>query len=110
MNKRYLYQFVGGAYNGQKWRYAALETRNLIKGYTKDWSEERVKGILCPREELDNQPIIDGYLSPTYDGVRYIVDGKVKSDWQCTEEEKAKSDSYHVIRYETKEVYDVLSR
>ncbi len=110
MSKCYMYQFVGGAYNGRKWRYVALEARNLIKGYTKDWSEERAKGILCPREELDNQPLIDGYLPPIYDGIRYIVDGQIKSEWQCTEAEKAKSDSYHVIRYETQEAYDVLSK
>lgn len=106
---KYLYNFAGGKLNGLLCRYAALEVRNLIKGYTADLSELRATGALCKRAELDNQPIIDGYLSPMYDGVRYEVNGKFKSEWQCTEEEKAGKEPIHVIRYETQEVYNMMS-
>lgn len=106
---KYIYEFVGGEFNGKMWQYAALEVRNLIKGYSKDYSEQRAKGILCKRAELDNQPIIDGYMPPMYDGKRYIINGELKSEWQCTEAQKANNDFVHVIRYETEEVYDMMS-
>ncbi len=106
---KYRYNFVGGEYNGKMWHYAALEARGLIKGYSSDLSERRAKGELCKRAELDNQPIVDGYMPPMYDGKRYIVDGQLKSEWQCSEKEKASCDFVHVIRYETEEVYDMMS-
>lgn len=106
---KYLYEFVGGEFNGKMWRYAALEVRNLIKGYSKDLSELRATGALCKRAELDNQPLIDGYMPPMYDGVRYRINGVLKSEWQCTEEQKANAEKIHIIRYETEEVYDMLS-
>lgn len=106
---KFLYEFVGGKFNGKVWQYAALEIRNLIKGYSPDLSDKRAKGILCKRAELDNQPLIDGYMSPMYDGIRYIVDGELKSEWQCTEEQKANCKFVHIIRYETEAVYDMMS-
>ena len=54
-----------------------------IVGYTEDLTEARNKGAWVHCKELDNQPIIKGFLSPMYDG------GK--------------------LRYETQEVYDILS-
>ena len=90
---KYIYQFVGGQYNGKMWRYAALEARNIITGYSPDLSAKRAQGALVQRAELDNQPLIDGYYSPMYNGTTEI-DGVI----------------YHVIRYETPEVYDMLSR
>lgn len=106
----YLYHFVGGAYNGEIWHYAALEARGLISGYSEDMSALRAMGRLCKREELDNQPLIDGYMSPMYDGVRYEVNGKLKYAFECSEEEKREAtNEYHVIRYETWEVYKSLS-
>lgn len=89
---KFLYQFVGGAYNGKLWHYAALEARNLIKGYSDDKSLLRAKGVLCKRAELDNQPLVDGYYPPMYNGTKE-VDGVI----------------YHVIRYETAEVYAMMS-
>jgi hypothetical protein len=106
---KYLYEFVGGELNGKMWHYAALEVRNLIKGYSTDLSEQRAKGILCKRAELDNQPLIDGYMPPMYDGKRYLVNGELKSEWQCTEAQKANNEFVHIIRYETEEVYDMMS-
>lgn len=108
---KYLYHFVGGPYNGKIWRYAALEARNLITGYSNDMSAVRATGVLCKRAELDNQPLVNGYYSPMYDGVRYEINGVLKYDFECTEFEKLCVDNkkYHVIRYETKEVYEMLS-
>lgn len=106
---KYLYEFVGGEYNGKMWRYAALEVRNIISGYRKDNSELRAKGVLCARQELDNQPIVKGYMPPMYDGVRYLVDGKLKDKWHITEKQKEQAEIVHIIRYETEEVYDMMS-
>lgn len=106
---KFMYHFVGGEYNGKLWHFAALEARNIITGFSDDLSELRARGVLCKRAELDNQPLVDGYLSPMYDGVRYNVNGVLKYDFQCTEEEK-QGEPIHIIRYETREVYDILSR
>lgn len=106
---KYLYNFVGGELNGNLWHYAALEVRNLIKGYSADLSELRATGALCKRAELDNQPIIDGYMPPMYDGVLYEVNGVLKDKWHITEKQKEQAKIYHVIRYETEEVYDMMS-
>lgn len=89
---KYLYQFVGGPYNGKLWHYAALEVRNLIAGYSDDMSAKRATGALCKRAELDNQPLVNGYYPPMYNGIKE-VDGV----------------TYHVIRYETEEVYKMMS-
>ena len=107
---KYLYEFVGGPLNGKVWRYAALEIRNLITGYSPDRSAQRAQGRLCARAELDNQPLVNGYYGPMYDGTRYEIGGKLKSEYQCTEAEKrAATAMYHVIRYEIPEVYARMS-
>lgn len=77
--------FVGGRYNG-----LVMDTEDILNSViwngelTEDLSEVRARGGWVHRAELDNQPMVDGYLSPMWDG-----DG---------------------IRYETQEVYDMLSR
>jgi len=106
---KYLYTFVGGPLNGKTLHYAALEARGLINGYSKDMSAERARGRLCKRAELDNQPLVNGYYTPMYDGVRYEVNGQLKYDFRCTEAEKqAATAVYHVIRYETAEAYNSM--
>lgn len=55
-----------------------------IRGYTEDLSELRAKGACVHRAELDNKPIYEGFLGPMWDGGDF--------------------------RYETQEVYDMLSR
>lgn len=55
-----------------------------ITGYTKNLSEERAKGYCVHRAELDDKPEYDGWCGPMWDGGMY--------------------------RYETWEVYDILSR
>ena len=74
--------FVGGKYNGQ---IMTVEEVKIIGNgkYTKDLTESRNKGACVHRAELDNQPLVDGYLSPMWDGGR--------------------------LRYETQEVYNMLS-
>lgn len=77
--------FAGGRYNGLEIDTQVILESNLWNGeLTEDLSEIRARGGCVHRAELDNQPMVDGYLSPMWDG-----DG---------------------IRYETWEVYDMLSR
>lgn len=52
-------------------------------GLSEDLSELRAKGACVHRAELDNQPTYKGWLGPMWDGGGY--------------------------RYETQEVYDILS-
>lgn len=77
--------FAGGRYNGLEIDTQVILESNLWNGeLTEDLSELRARGVCVHRAELDNQPMVDGYLSPMWDG-----DG---------------------IRYETQEVYDMMSR
>jgi hypothetical protein len=85
----FIYKLVGGDCAGT---YTIDELKNLpcFDGrYGDDQSEVRNKGGFTHRKELDNQPELNGYLGPMFDG------------W----------DKNHtaVIRYETQEVYDALS-
>ena len=65
----YLYEFVGGKLNN---RILTREEINEISNeLTKDYSEERKKGIAVHRKELDNQPTVEGYLGPMYNGIDY---------------------------------------
>ena len=61
------------------------------KGYTEDLTEHRNRGALVHRAELDNQPEFDGYCGPMWDGTK-------------------ENDSIGILRYETWETYDMLSR
>lgn len=81
-----LAEFVGGRLHGRVMPVEAIEQdRDIWNGkFSRNWSAERARGGCVPRAELDNLPLVDGYLSPMWDG------GK--------------------IRYETQEVYDMLSR
>lgn len=92
MNK--VYEFVGGAFNGEI--FSAEDAYRLHgicgSGYSSDWSQERECGACVPRVELDNELQFKGYLGPMWDGTRRINGEKV-----------------YVLRYETQEVYDMLS-
>lgn len=85
-NIEFMYEFVGGKYNGQTMTKAEVET--LSRGLTEDLTHIRQKGGTCQRKELDNQPLVDGYLSPMFSHIDY---GLV------------------YLRYETQEVYNILS-
>lgn len=110
MNK--LYVFVGGPFNGQtltEESASALHTQ-CGTGFSEDLSAIRANGGLVHREELDNEFEYEGYLGPMWDGERYFVDSTLKYSWQCTEDEKTSCPGFYVLRYETQEVYDMLSR
>lgn len=76
-------RFFGGILNGAEFK--DVNDVHIISciGYTKDLSEIRKQGGFVCREELDNQPIFKGYLEPMWDG-----DG---------------------LRYETQEIYNIMS-
>lgn len=80
-------EFVGGKYNGEV--HTLLWGWQNADGVSEDMSEFRKRGGLCQREELDNKPTFDGYCGPMWNGV---------------------TDGVKVLRYETWEVYDILSR
>lgn len=109
LRTHYLYQFVGGELDGLILSYQTLKLKNVINGYSEDLTEKRNKGFLCKREELDNQPIIKGYLGPMYGGDCYLVHGQIKKSYKCTDEVKKHNKHIHIIRYETQKVYDMLS-
>lgn len=74
--------FVGGRFNGVECDIEEMKQHSNGR-LSKDWSLERSLGRCVPRAELDNQPQFDGYLGPMWDG--------------CC------------LRYETPEVYNMLS-
>lgn len=82
----FMYQFFGGKYDRQTMTKEEIES--ISSGITEDLTHIRQQGILCHRKELDNQPLVDGYLSPMFSHIDY---GLV------------------YLRYETQEVYDMMS-
>lgn len=75
-------EFVGGRYDGRVMDVSEVE--KFCTGHTEDLSAVRARGGLVHMAELDNQPTVEGYCGPMWDG------GK--------------------LRYETWEVYEMLSR
>lgn len=69
-NIEFMYEFIGGKYNGQT--MTRTEVESLSHGTT----------------ELENQPLVDGYLSPMFSHIDY---GLI------------------YLRYETQEVYNTMS-
>lgn len=61
-----------------------LVKRHHVVGYTEDLTSLRINGALVHRAELDNQPILENLLGPMWDSGG--------------------------LRYESWEVYDMLSR
>lgn len=58
-------------------------------GRTPDYTDDRSWGYIVPREELDNKPKFDGFVGPMWGG--YTNPDEV------------------ILRYETPEVYEMLS-
>ena len=85
-NIEFIYQFFGGKYNGKTMTRKEIES--LSSGTTEDLTHIRQLGGICHRKELDNQPLVKGYLSPMFSHIDY---GLV------------------YLRYETQEVYDMMS-
>lgn len=100
-------EFVGGRFDRQNVSIETLEVRGNGRR-TQDMSEYRAKGRTVQRAELDNQPIVDGYIGPMWDGVRYVVDGKLRYSFEVSEEVKATVEPIGILRYETQEVYNFL--
>lgn len=82
----YLYTFYGKKLNGKVLTREQID--KISNGLTEDYSKERAEGLLVHRKELDNQPIVDAYLGPMFEKIDY---GKI------------------YLRYETQEIYDMLS-
>ena len=76
--------FVGGALNGMQIELSEAMKVLKIEGFTEDESEYRKQGACVHMEFLDKKPIFAGYLSPCYGGENRL-------------------------RYETYEVYEMLS-
>lgn len=62
----------------------------LTDARSKDWARDRNIGALVPRKELDCRPVFKGFTTPMWNGIS--DDGKA------------------ILRYESWEVYDMLSR
>lgn len=102
-------QFVGGKYNQVFVPLNEIEEMKIGNGkYTEDLSEIRARGGLVHRAELDNCPCVDGYTT-CWDGFRYWVEGRLKSEYATPEEFKVDCNRVGVIRYETWEVYNMMS-
>lgn len=74
--------FVGGKYDGLQCEVS--EVWKFASGKTPNYSEVRAAGRCVPCAKLDEQPKVSGYCGPMLDG------------W--------------MLRYETWEVYEMLSR
>lgn len=85
----YLYELVGGEYAGTYTKAEADKLPIKEPDLTPDESEIRNNGGFTHRKELDNQLQFKGYLGPMWNGIQ---DGKP------------------VIRYETQQVYNQLSK
>jgi len=83
---KFVCEFIGGSMEGSMSLEAA---EKLTDARSKDWSEDRRKGRLVPREELDNRPKFGEYAGPMWDGER---PGGVA-----------------VLRYESWPVYEMMS-
>ena len=101
------YTFIGGELDGQQFDRQIVEA--FAQGYTPNNTLKRAAGLLCPRQELDEQPKINGYYGPMWDGIRCVMkDGSTKYDFQVKDKTQVLR-TYGVLRYETKEVYEMMS-
>ena len=103
-----IYEFVGGKYDGQDMTREQVEA--IGNGsYTPNYTEARLAGRLVPRKELDEQPKVDGYIGPMYNGFGYLINGEFKRSWSCTLGELEGKEPIDIIRYESPKVYDMFS-
>lgn len=102
-----VYQFFGGPLNGTTMTRQQIEA--ISCGHTENLSELRANDILCHRAELDDQPEVSSYLGPMWDGIRYHDKAaRIRYDFELPEAERV-GEPIHVLRYETQEVYNLLS-
>lgn len=81
--KRTFAEFVGGAYDGCTVTEWEVEQKLCNGQHSYDGTAIRAHGGTCHHAVLDNCPMVDGYLSPMWDGDH--------------------------LRYETQEVYNMMS-
>lgn len=84
---KFICEFIGGPLAGTM---PLEKAESLTAERSDDLSAIRERGGLVRRAELDNRPVFKGYCGPMWDGMR----GPDRA----------------VLRYETWEVYDMLSR
>ena len=102
-----VYEFVGGPLNGAI--MDKLDAEPFSDGCSEDLSAIRKAGGCVRREELDNQPTFTGYLGPMWDGIR-TLGNDVKWHYDFDEYTAATPIQQHVVlRYESQQVYDMLS-
>lgn len=89
---KFAYHFVGGPINSVTFTNPN-DAWAFSNGKTEDQSHIRKAGGFTCRPEMDNQPTFHGYLGPMWGGERDI-DGE----------------HYAIMRYETQEVYNMLSQ
>ena len=107
--KKFAYHFVGGPLNGVTFTNPD-DAWAFSDGHSEDLTDIRKAGGCVHREELDNQPTFHGYLGPMWDGERVKgTDGQYHHTFEDFTPAEPR-DSYFVLRYETQEVYDMLSR
>ena len=105
---RLFYEFIGGALPKRFW--VRSEVEEMAEGHTPDRSRERLAGRLVPRKELDNQPKVAGFVGPMWDGERYLLhNGMMVHTFEKVNMQDV-AEIVGVIRYETQEAYDILSR
>ena len=96
---KFVCEFHGGTLHGQQ--YSEEYMSYIAEDYTDD---------SIGRKELHWKPKMPGYLGPMWDGERYFgKDGK----WHYMFENAERDESVEpigVLRYETPEVYDMLSQ
>ena len=82
----YVYVFYGGKLNRKKLTVEQIGEK-LNKSML-DWSNKNKQDLSITRKVLNNQPKVEGYIGPMFEKIDY---GKV------------------YLRYETQEIYDMLS-
>lgn len=100
--KNTIYMIVGKGFT--KYVVTEEEKAEFVKAASKYTAFESL------RPELDCQPIFNGLAGPMWDGERIIVNGELKYTFDCTAAEKATCERVSVVRYESYEAYDALSR
>ena len=86
---RFVCVFYGGRYDGKA--VSLEEAERMTEKRSEDLSEIRAMGGLVRKKELDNKPEFDGSCGPMWDGTM-------------------RGNTIGILRYETWDVYDMLSR
>lgn len=81
----YKYIFFGGNLNGKT--FSKRQIKKITVSLTEDGTVTRTNGGVTHRKELDNQPIVKGYLGPMYERIDFGI---------------------IYLRYETPEYYNLI--